>query len=428
MPTSKGQKRTADFSPTTATQLPSSPAPSPDSAPQIIRRHRHRRRNIAATVWGVEQPPPLTTPSAPLPRTASRSFSNPRAPFNIYKSLLRHPNLFFQLLIRLPYRTIIALYAIDKEFHYRLNKYSVSLIHDYARYYAPVASHVFAWVLFPELCISDPMLRPMDGREWLARDVPGFRWVGMVLWRQNVVRGILTSMAVEGHRVPKGSFEVLCKFWCIMESKNEALRKAFLQDRNIWRDEEILVFQLFLMKLDMRFSDPVLGNGVGELSHLLLTQKGLGMLYRVLTGQMKIDYDKATDIVVRTYLSEDLDTDTHTWLDDEIENGVPEEEWGILSQEGWHMDGKTMDSAVDMVIMEGIRRGLDVQKYYMEFVIYGFVDGGGSNIPVPRQLRQQKSKGVVEVGWPSEKAGREALQKLSGAAGLSRVDEMEADM
>ena len=252
------------------------------------------------------------------------------------------------------------------------------------------------------------MLRPMDKREWLARDVPGFRWVGMVLHRQRVMRGILTCLAVEGHRVPKQAFEVLCKFWYVMECKSTALRGAFLRDRNIWSDEEILVFQLFLMKLDMRFSDPTLGNGIGELSHLLLTQKGLGVLYKVLMGQMKIDYDKVTDIVVRTYLSGDLDTDTHTWLDDETENGVPEEEWGLLSREGWHMDGKGMDSAVDMVIMEGIKRGLDVQKYYLEFVTFGFIDGSGDNVPVPRLLRQ----GVVEVGWPSEQSRKDARAKL----------------
>ncbi|KAF2629197.1 hypothetical protein BU25DRAFT_456890 [Macroventuria anomochaeta] len=425
MSTAEGQKRTADFSPTTPTNP--NPPPQNTTAPHILRRHQHRRRNIAASVWGPELPPPPSTPgiSQPASRATSSIFRKP--PFNIYKSLLRHPNLFFQFCIRLPYTSIISLYSIDKEFHYRLNKYSLSLIHDYARYHALLASHVFSWVLFPKLCISDPMLRPMDGREWLARDVPGFRWVGMVLHRQKVVRGILTCLAVEGLRVPNKAFEVLCKFWCVMECKSVALREAFLQDGDIWSDQEILVFQLLLVKLDMRFSDPVLGNGVGELSHMLLTQKGLGILYKVLMGQIRIDYDKATDILVRTYLSEDLDTDTHTWLDDEIDNGVPEEEWGLLSREGWHMDGKRMDSAVDMVIMEGIRRGLDVQRYYLDFVLYGFVDGDGNNVPVPRMLRQGNGVNVVEVGLPNEQARKQALGKLREFAGLSCIDGMEVD-
>ncbi|KAF9691146.1 hypothetical protein EKO04_010919 [Ascochyta lentis] len=418
MSTPKGQKRTADFSPTTP--------PHDTGTPRILRRHQHRRRNIATATWGAEAPPPPppTTRAPPIP-APSTTLRNPI--FNIYKSLLRHPNLFFQFALRLPYPTITSLYAIDKEFHYRLNLYSVSLMHDYARYHAPLASRIFSWILFPDLCISDPMLRPMDGRAWLARDVPGFRWVGMVLDRQGVVRGVLSCLGGEGLRVPRVAEAVLGKFWCVMECRSTAMREAFLRDREIWSDDEVLVFQLLLVKLDMRFSDPVLGNAVGELAHLLLTQKGLGLLYDVLTGRVKMDYDMVTDLVVRTYLSEDLDTDTHTWLDDELDNGVPEEEWGLLCREGWHMDGARMDSAVDMVIVEGIRRGLDVQKYYLEFVTYGFVDGAGANVPVPRVLRQGYGTGVVEMGWPSEQTKRSALAQLSSLAGVSRADVMEVD-
>jgi hypothetical protein len=388
-----------------------------------VRRHQHRRRNVAATVWGVDPPPTPGTSHTQLASIASA----PKLPFNVYKSLLRHPNLFFQFALRLPYPTIISLYAIDKEFHYRLNKYSVSLIHDYARYHAPLASHIFSWVLFPELCISDPMLRPMDGREWLARDVPGFRWVGMVMHRQRVVKGILTALAVEGHRVPKRCEAVLGKFWCVMECRSVAMREAFLQDVGIWGDADVLLFQLLLVKLDKRFSDPILGNGIGELSHMLLTQKGLGMLYKVLTKEIKMDYDKATDILVRTYLSEDLDTDTHTWLDDELDNGVPEEEWGLLCREGWHVEGKKMDSAVDMIIMEGIRRGLDVHKHCLEFVMYGCVGEHGRNVPTPTVWRVGTGAGVVMRGWPSQKDRKLVLARLDELAKGNAEDAIEVD-
>lgn len=390
-----------------------------------MHRHYHRRRNIAAYIWGPEEPPfftPVTSASALTPCTVLKP------PFNIYKSLLRHPNLFFQCALRLPYDTIISLYAIDKEFHYRLNKYSVSLIHDYARYHAPLVSQIFSWVFFPELCISDPMLRPMDGREWLARDVPGFRWIGMVLHRQRIIRGILTNLGVEGLRVPRGCEAVLAKFWCVMECKTIMLRQAFLQDINIWSNQEILLFQLLLMKLDMRLSDPVLGNGIGELSHLLLTQKGLEMVYNVLTRQVKIGYDTVTELLIRTYLNGDLDTNTHTWLDDELYNGVPEEEWGLLCKDGWHVDGKRMDSVVDMIISEGIRRGLDVQKYYLEFAVYGSVDLTGCNVPVPRMLRQGDSTDLLEVGWPSQQAKKQALNKLRETSGASKKDVLEIDI
>ena len=119
------------------------------------------------------------------------------------------------------------------------------------------------------------------------------------------------------------------KFWLLLEMQTTAMREAFLRDDKVWTDMDIIFFHLFLVKLDMRLSDPILGNGMCELSHLLLTQKSLSLLYKVLTKKVVLDYDEATDMLVRTYLSEDLGTDTHTWLE-EIENGVPEEEWGIL--------------------------------------------------------------------------------------------------
>ena len=411
-PSAKGTKRAADFAP--ITDRPQSALSDDKNAPRILRRHHHRRRNVAAAIWGPE--------IASTPRTSSAAASAPKQPFNVYKALLRHQNLFFQFALRLPYPTIIDLYAIDKEFHYRLNKYSVSLVHDYAKYHAPLAGYIFSWVLYPELCISDPMLRPMDGRSWLARDVPGFRWIGMVLWRERIVRGILTRLAVDGsHRVPKGTMSALMKFWCLMEMQTTAVRQAFLQDEDIWTNADLAHFQLFFVKLDMRFADPILGNGICELSHMLLTQKSLSTRWQVLTGKLKLDYDKTTDMVIRTYLIQDLDTDTFPWLDDEIENGVPEEDWGIMSREGWHVDGPRMEPAVDMVISEGIRRGLNVQQHYLDFVLYGHVDSyTGRNLPVPMHLRRGKSVVLSGGGWPGKALRERTIARLDEVFDVQR--------
>lgn len=63
---------------------------------------------------------------------------------------------------------------------------------------------------------------------------------------------------------------------------------------------------------------------------MLLAQKALSLLYIVLTRTAVLDYDEATDMLVPTYLSEDLNTDTHTRSEVKIQNGIPEEEWGVL--------------------------------------------------------------------------------------------------
>lgn len=268
----------------------------------------------------------------------------------------------------------------------------------------------------------------MDGREWLARDVPGFRWVGMVLWRQKVVRDVLGMLAREGHRVPVGVEGAVMKFWVVMEMRSMKVREAFLADRKIWTDADLFYFQAFLVKLDMRFADPVLGNGAGELSHLLLTQRSLSTLWMVLKGEITLDYDKTTDMVVRTYLTEDLDVDAHAWLDDELENGVPEEWWGIMMREGWHPDGARMESAVDMVITEALRRELNVQQWYLDFVLYGYMDPQGENLPAPRQLRKDKTVVLPGQAWPKKSVRESTIARLDeqfSIAGGGKVDAMD---
>ncbi|EUC30869.1 hypothetical protein COCCADRAFT_102727 [Bipolaris zeicola 26-R-13] len=397
--TNENRKRTVED--TSNTEI--SALYSQDPPPRVLRRYHHRHHNAASETWGLDIPSSQTD-SPPRNDTQKR-------PFSVYKAILRHNNLFFQFALRLPYSSIIDLYAIDKEFHYRLNKYSVSLIHDYARRHAPLAGHIFSWVLYPQLCISDPMLRPMDERQWLARDVPGFRWVGMILWRQKIVRSILTILSMEGHRVPAACEATLMKFWCLMEMKTTKLRLSFLKDKEIWADADIINFQLLIVKLDMRFSDPILGNGCCQLASLLLGQKSLSTLWKVLSGKLKLGYDTLSSMVVRTYHADDLDAQMHAMF----QNMTDEEEdpLGILAREGWHRDGAKMEHAVDMVIAEGIRRDLHVQKYYMDFILYGFMDERtGKNVPVPRQLRGEKNVNLPSEEWPEKKLRDDTIKKM----------------
>lgn len=397
--TNENRKRTVED--TSNTEI--SALYSQDPPPRVLRRYHHRHHNAASEMWGLDIPSSQTD-SPPRNDTQKR-------PFSVYKAILRHNNLFFQFALRLPYSSIIDLYAIDKEFHYRLNKYSVSLIHDYARRHAPLAGHIFSWVLYPQLCISDPMLRPMDERQWLARDVPGFRWVGMILWRQKIVRSILTILSMEGHRVPAACEATLIKFWCLMEMKTTKLRLSFLKDKEIWADADIINFQLLIVKLDMRFSDPILGNGCCQLASLLLSQKSLSTLWKVLSGKLKLGYDTLSSMVVRTYHADDLDAQMHAMF----QNMTDEEEdpLGILAREGWHRDGAKMEHAVDMVIAEGIRRDLHVQKYYMDFILYGFMDERtGKNVPVPRQLRGEKNVNLPSEEWPEKKLRDDTIKKM----------------
>jgi hypothetical protein len=380
----------------------------PNGAPQVVRRHHHRRTTVADSVF------------LAVPGTAPTQ----RHKFNVYKTILRHNNLFFQFAIRLESDILDDLLAIDKEFHYRFNQYSNSIVHDYACYHAKEAAYVFSPSVYPELCISDPMLRPMDNRPHLARDVPGIRWTKMVFSRNNVVREILTRLALEGHRVPEETSKSVMLFWITMDRKTNAWRRAFLQDRKIWGDRELMLFHLFLVKLDMRFSHPVLGNGACELAHLLLMQKSLVMLNEVLSGRLVLDYDDTTEFMIKTYDQSDLDVENNPWMEDEVENGVKEAEWGLLACEEWSGAEGYLESALDLLFKETARRGLCVQRYLLDFATYGYVDDEtGANVPVPRMWRGQNATVVLpEEGWPSEDLRKGVIRRLDNMWGIEEVD------
>ncbi|KAF2021214.1 hypothetical protein BU24DRAFT_457216 [Aaosphaeria arxii CBS 175.79] len=346
---------------------------SSSSNPNIVRRHRAQLEDVK------RRNPHLGIIINP---------NRPSTTFNIYKAILRHPNLFFQFTLRLPPATLLDLYAIDKEFHYRFNKHGVSLIHDFAKYHAPDAAYVFTWTLWPNLCISDPSLKPMDRRSHLSRDIPSLRWTKLVIFRDRIVRHILTLLALEGHRVPRATGRALMKLWLLMETKTQAARVKLVRNPAVLADEDILLLHLFLTKLDMRFSDPVQGRGMGELSHMLLCQRNLIPLRDVLAGKTRLDFDNSTDLARRTYLTGWFDRAFVPWIDDELENGVPESEWALMNREYWDDEGRPMEFAIDLVGMEGVRRGLNVHRWALSFLTYGYVDlEKGKNVGIVRKYR-----------------------------------------
>jgi hypothetical protein len=253
----------------------------------------------------------------------------------------------------------------------------------------------------------------------------------MCCWRQSVVRGICTRLALAGHRVAKRTEEALYKFWMLMETKRSAVRDAYLSDMTIWSNANILAVQALVVKLDMHFTHPILGNGAASMAHLLLSQKSLSTLAYVISGRIKLTYDTTTDMVIRTYLMEELDTDAFPWIDDEVDNGVPEEYWGILMKEGWDVLGARMESALDMISSEAIRRELHVQRYLLDFVMYAHVDDDGTPLPVVRRWRGDR-KIVEREGWPRmgvrEKLIKDLDERFGGVksrGGKGRIDTMD---
>ncbi|KAF2734629.1 hypothetical protein EJ04DRAFT_418177, partial [Polyplosphaeria fusca] len=366
---------------------------------RIVDRTTHRQPFPLDERTTLPPPDPSTTDFPPTPFPPG----TPGTHFNIYKALLRHPNLFFPFALRLPPHTLLSLYAIDKEFHYRLNRYSISIMHDYVSRLAPTAARIFAWRLYPHLCISDPVLKPMDARPHLARDIPSLRWVSMVLYRGRVVRQVLTLLGIEGHRVPARAEEALMRFWVLMDLGTFGARRRYLREG--WGKVDVLLVQMFFVKVDMRMGHPVTGGAEGGwLGHLLLTQKSLVTLRDVLMGsELRCDeycdrpYDELMEWVVQTYPVNRFDLDWVPDLVDEESTGIPSEYVGFLCREHRLFDGSYLPSAVDLVEAEGLKRfgyarTAQMDWRTLEFILYGHVDAAGENVPVAR--RHVKSKKV----------------------------------
>ncbi|KAF1994141.1 hypothetical protein P154DRAFT_502373 [Amniculicola lignicola CBS 123094] len=350
----------------------------------------------------------------------------PKASFVAYKAILRHPNLFFQFTLRLPPQDLLKLYSIDKEFHWRCNKYNTSLIYDHAKYHAPAAASVFAPQLFPRFCISDPVLKPMDNRTHLARDIPSLRWVKLVMYRDNIVRQILTLLALEGHIFPRDMATVLMKFWVLMETETIAGRQAQLANPDNWSDADLHLFCLFLLKLDMRFGNPITGQGECALSRLVLVQSRLTFLRNVLLGRELKTYKELHVRVYHSFNDQTINQNVmDMWFDMEDDDGFGDEAyrhgWNFLSQEGWVEDGADLPTGVDMLLEECVTRDLKIESLCVDFFMYGYVDSAtGKNISIP-VFGNEKKLVYVKEGWPREHERAEAWERAKRVEAKKRA-------
>jgi len=83
------------------------------------------------------------------------------------------------------------------------------------------------------------------------------------------------------------------------------------------------------------------------------------------------------------------------------------------------MDGDRLEPALDMVSMEAISRGLQPQRYLLEWTLYGFVDHHTmTNIPAPRKWRHEKKIHVPKGAWPREMERKSLIAKLDKRVGV----------
>lgn len=285
-----------------------------------------------------------------------------------FSEFSHYPELFMELAKHLHINDLVSLYAISKDFHETLNGHLSHIMKACASYRAPESSRIFVFALYRPLCTPDPAGRPDTSNPAIPRMVPSLRWLRMVLHREKCVRDILACMAREGHRMPKTMSLTLKKVWLTMDIATSARRVQLIHNENYWTDFDLYNAQLFFVKLDMRFNDPIEGPGDDCLRKLMLGQRGLTPLCQLLKRTRYTDVMEILEAAVR-YSYWPAAEHRHLPI-----LGVLPNEIGKGHLEGWGMGQVHLYRVDELVMRESCRRNLQLDKHLIEMMVWGYVD------------------------------------------------------
>ena len=286
--------------------------------------------------------------------------------FNIFSALCNHPELVFEMAGQLEVEDLISLYAISKDFHYTMNMRFTTLIHSQCSKLAPESAQIFHFKAYKPLCILDPASRKVESDSRRIRMVPSFCWLRMVVFREKVVDDIFRSMAGDGHRLPGGAKRTVKLLWLLMDMPTNAKRVGFIKNTRYWKDEDLFIATMFFMKLDMMFTDPVDGLGPVALRRLLIDQNSLGPLRQCL--RKKMTHFDLVQLHVRIACRPLTNSPAQKVF------GVERRKVGKKLQEGENAKGDVVLRIDQLIMREGIRRNLNLEEYYEDFLLWGYIE------------------------------------------------------
>ncbi|KAL9120837.1 MAG: hypothetical protein Q9187_002606 [Circinaria calcarea] len=375
---------------------------SPDRGALYKRRASRSPRHKAAP----PTPPTSDQPVEPLywydaaPPTHEMDFTK----FSIFKSLLNYPELVHEVAKYLDIDTLISLYAISKDFHDIVNGRFTAMILAQSLGKAAESSRVFLFKCYKNLCIRDPAARKNEEVENQIRRVPSFRWLRFIFFREKVVDDIITSLAVEGHRLPRGASLAIRKIWFLMDISDNARRIALLHNKDIWTNKDLFLATMFFMKLDMRLTDPVNGTGEQGLRKMLLAQRSLSTLARVLKREEMLTQLEMIRMFVK-------------WNHQPLPRhrgmsilGVPARQVGRGMREGWGSGSRNILRPDELVMREAIRRNLNMHRRYLDMMLWGHVDHNTFEDIRPLQVSEDEGEEMeAEEGEETDLEGREPM-------------------
>lgn len=312
--------------------------------------------------------PPKSSPTIHWVESSPPSYELDFRQFSVFKALLNHPEIVFEFAKHLDVEDLVSLYAISKDFHNLANSRFTTMILSQSVRKAPESSRTFVFRCYKSLCQRDPAARPLKSAPEEVRWVPSLRWLRMILFRERVVDEIIMCLSAEGHFMPEPASLVIKKIWFTIDIGDNLHRIGIIHNREFWTDEHLYLATLFFIKLDLRFTDPITGDGERGMRNMLLGQRSLSTLLRVLKRQeMLSQLDLLRMIVAWNYRP----APAHARMSI---LGVPPEKIGKLQYEGWGSSRHLFIQIDQLVMREAIRRGLDIHEHYLDMVVYGYVN------------------------------------------------------
>ncbi|KAI9841259.1 MAG: hypothetical protein M1838_003658 [Thelocarpon superellum] len=347
----------------------------------------------------------LSLPAAPP--------TKPRAAFFIFPALFQHVDIMMEVSQYLDVDTLVSLYAISRDFHALVSARMSTTLLSHARFHAPESASTFLFKAYKKLCVPDPAQRPHPVQAEEVRLVPSFRWLRMVLYREEVVRDIIRLLAREEHRLPPRASLTLKRMWLTMDISTNAKRVGLMHNHAFWTNEDLRVATMFFMKLDMRFMDPVESDGENALRKLVMAQRSLAFVRGVLDRSMLTTHTHLLAMHVRHGYRPSPDLSHYSIL------GVPADQVGRGELENRGEGPAILLRPDELVMQEAIRRGIQMEALYLDMMLYGFIDLTTFEdiLPTPEELDMER-----EMKWGD---GHPATVAAGSGTGAGAEDPMD---
>lgn len=300
--------------------------------------------------------------------------------FNIFNGILLYPELVFALATALPVKDLISLYAISKDFHTIIDTRFTTVVLSQALRKAPESARTFPFRSYANLCRTDPAARiphPNAARaaRGIPRSIPSFRWLKMILHREKVIHELVTVFAEDGIPLPFRCRLALKRLWYLLDLPDNARRIGYVHNKRLMTDLDIYFSACFFTKLDMRLNDPIASEKRDGMRKMLLSQKSFTTILRVLKREIWTSKFEVLKEWVRL---------RYEPLDDEIGLPIfgvrPEkigrgrlEYWGEKSTQQLGRTPQWLFRPDQLIVREAIRRGMSLERHYLQFMLYGYV-------------------------------------------------------